>query len=179
MTEKNGDPYAVLGVAPDVADAELRAAYRRLAQLHHPDHNGGSAESAQRFEAVQVAYAQVLEGRRAQTAPAPGPSAAGAVDPGVEGRIAALERELAAQRQARAREAAARAAQQASDPRVRTGARPSRATPEELGQYETDDSLTEILSDAETELAKRFAQARRHPLARRLTDLFGGSGENH
>src|SRR5256885_11061052 len=51
------DPYATLGLSPSATDAELRAAYRRLVQLHHPDHNGGSAESARRFEAGQGAYA--------------------------------------------------------------------------------------------------------------------------
>ena len=31
------DPYAVLGLAPDVTDDELRRAYRRLVAEHHPD----------------------------------------------------------------------------------------------------------------------------------------------
>lgn len=31
------DAYAVLGVRPDASDAELKAAYRRLAARHHPD----------------------------------------------------------------------------------------------------------------------------------------------
>src|SRR5437588_11747898 len=58
------DPYQTLGVSPDVSDAELRTAYRRLVRLHHPDHNGGSVESARRFEAVQEAYTAVLSMRR-------------------------------------------------------------------------------------------------------------------
>ncbi len=53
------DPYQTLGVRPSASDAEVRAAYRRLVQLHHPDHNGGSAESARRFEEVQDAYARI------------------------------------------------------------------------------------------------------------------------
>ncbi|MGO9883725.1 MAG: J domain-containing protein, partial [Solirubrobacteraceae bacterium] len=57
----SSDPYATLGVSPGASDAELRAAYRRLVQLHHPDHNGGSAESALRFEEVQNAYARVRQ----------------------------------------------------------------------------------------------------------------------
>ncbi|MBB4264667.1 TerB family tellurite resistance protein [Roseospira visakhapatnamensis] len=31
------DPYAVLGVSPDASDAEVRAAWTRLARKHHPD----------------------------------------------------------------------------------------------------------------------------------------------
>lgn len=33
----NRDPYAVLGLAPDVTDEELRRTYRRLVAEHHPD----------------------------------------------------------------------------------------------------------------------------------------------
>jgi curved DNA-binding protein CbpA len=58
---RTGDPYKTLGVSPGVSDADLRAAYRKLVQLHHPDHNGGSAESARRFEEVQEAYARIKE----------------------------------------------------------------------------------------------------------------------
>ena len=31
------DPYAILGVAPDVSAEALRAAYRALVREHHPD----------------------------------------------------------------------------------------------------------------------------------------------
>lgn len=34
------DHYAVLGVAPTAAPEVIRAAYRVLAQRHHPDRNG-------------------------------------------------------------------------------------------------------------------------------------------
>ncbi|MGB0093634.1 MAG: J domain-containing protein, partial [Solirubrobacteraceae bacterium] len=65
------DPYQTLGVGPTVSDRELRSAYRRLVLLHHPDHNGGSAESARRFEEIQEAYAQVTrlraQGNRPRT----------------------------------------------------------------------------------------------------------------
>ncbi len=70
------DPYQTLGLSPSATDAELRAAYRRLVQLHHPDHNGGSPESARRFEAVQEAYAEVRR-RRAAGGSASGRSGAG------------------------------------------------------------------------------------------------------
>ncbi|MGH2872692.1 MAG: J domain-containing protein, partial [Solirubrobacteraceae bacterium] len=57
------DPYLTLGVDPSAGEEELHAAYRRLVQRHHPDHNGGSAESARRFELVQEAYAEVRRRR--------------------------------------------------------------------------------------------------------------------
>jgi DnaJ-class molecular chaperone len=53
--------YRTLGVSPRASDEELRAAYRRLVKRHHPDHNGGSVESARMFEAVQDAYAQLVK----------------------------------------------------------------------------------------------------------------------
>lgn len=31
------DPHSILGIAPGASDAEIRAAYRRLARAHHPD----------------------------------------------------------------------------------------------------------------------------------------------
>ncbi|HXV73253.1 MAG TPA: TerB family tellurite resistance protein [Sphingomonadales bacterium] len=31
------DPYSVLGLSPDVADSELKSAYRKLIKEHHPD----------------------------------------------------------------------------------------------------------------------------------------------
>jgi hypothetical protein len=171
------DPYAVLGVEPGVTDAELRAAYRRLVQLHHPDHNGGSVESAARFAAVQTAYTDVLARRRTRAAAAAPPPTRGAPrDPDLEARLAALERELQEQRQAAARAAAAAAAAvRAASPQ------PPRASPEELGYVTTDDTLAQIIEDAEAELAGRFNRARRDaarsPLAKRLTDLFAGPGD--
>src|SRR5436853_4984408 len=58
------DPYEVLGVSRGASDAELRAAYRKLVKLHHPDHNNGSEASEQRFEEVQAAYARAVELRK-------------------------------------------------------------------------------------------------------------------
>src|SRR5436305_2877143 len=101
MTGPSRDPYEVLGVPRSAADSEIRSAYRRLVKLHHPDHNGGSPESARRFEAVQEAYARIRElrehppssgaprtERRVHTPPPP------AGDPDVESRLEDLERQL-------------------------------------------------------------------------------------
>jgi hypothetical protein len=120
-----GDPYATLGLSPSVTDAELRSAYRRLVQLHHPDHNGGSAESARRFEEVQDAYARVRalragggaratrtagSGAGATNTPGAGRTAGAGRDSSsrggdpIEDRLRAMEQELRESREARERE---------------------------------------------------------------------------
>lgn len=43
-TEAVNDPYDILGVERDADDAEIRAAYRRLAKESHPD-SGGDADA--------------------------------------------------------------------------------------------------------------------------------------
>jgi curved DNA-binding protein CbpA len=136
------DAYALLGVSPAATDPEVRAAYRRLVQLHHPDHNAGSPEAAARFAGVQAAYVEVMEDRRSAAAGTAGARS----DAELDARLAALEREL---REAR-RPAARRPAPAAPRP----------PTPEELGYVTTEDSLSKILDDAQ------------ESLRRRLTDLF-------
>jgi curved DNA-binding protein CbpA len=196
MAQPGRDPYLTLGISPNVSDDELRSAYRRLVQLHHPDHNGGSPESARRFEEVQEAYARIRElrsgaagartqratgaGARTQRAGATGartqrdprqqsaqPPPRPAADPDVESRLANLEREL---REANAaRERARRAARQAAAAAAADRKRPS---DEELGYVTTDDSFSKILADARSEISERFSDAQEHPVARRVTDLI-------
>lgn len=180
------DPYSTLGVAASATDAELRAAYRRLVQLHHPDHNGGSAESARRFEEVQEAYAEARRrraagattgsgsasagaGRRASTGAA-GPAPSG--DPNLDARIAAMEQELKGARDVRKR--AAKEARRATEESIRdvremAGKRPS---DEELGYFSTTDSFSQILDDAAAELGERFTEARDSPAGHRVSDLI-------
>lgn len=180
------DPYSTLGVAASATDAELRAAYRRLVQLHHPDHNGGSAESARRFEEVQEAYAEARRrraagattgsgsasagaGRRASTGAA-GPAPSG--DPNLDARIAAMEQELKGARDVRER--AAKEARRATEESIRdvremAGKRPS---DEDLGYFSTTDSFSQILDDAAAELGERFTEARDSPAGHRVSDLI-------
>lgn len=155
MPQRARDPYQVLGVASGATDAEVRAAYRRLVQLHHPDHNGGSAESARRFEEVQEAYAKVRLLRAAgprpsAQAPPPPPSPAGA-DPDLDARLAKMESELREARD-RAQRAARRAAAEAEQR--------ERPSDEELGYVRTDDSFSKIFDDAGAELAKLLRDLR-------------------
>lgn len=49
--------YDVLGIQPNARPADIRAAYLRLARLHHPDRWGGGCEDAkQRFQRIVEAY---------------------------------------------------------------------------------------------------------------------------
>src|SRR5262249_21638394 len=142
-------PYLVLGVRPDATDQEIRGAYRRLVQLHHPDHNNGSADSERRFEEVQEAYAQIRQLRArggqprsvaASPAPPPPPPPPSS-DPDLDARLKDMERDLREAHLARerARKAAAEAAA-ASTQR-------NRPSDEDLGYIKTDDSFSKIFAD--------------------------------
>jgi len=188
MAARRSDPYRTLGVSPTAADADIRAAYRRLVQLHHPDHNGGSAESARRFEEIQDAYAEVRQ-RRERTAPPPrttappratapprttAPPRATAREtrrepprpssgPPPDARLADMEREI---REAHlARERARAAAREAAAESVQ------RPSDEELGYVTTNDSLSKILADARAQASDRFAEVK-EPVAKRVADLL-------
>jgi curved DNA-binding protein CbpA len=121
-----------------------------LVQLHHPDHNNGSPESARRFEEVQEAYAAITrERRRNPTRPRstpPPPSSS----PDVEQRLADLERELREKARA-ARERAQRAAREAAA--AATKSKRERPSDEELGYVKTDDSFGKIIADGLDEFA--------------------------
>ena len=163
MAARRRDPYQVLGVPRNASDEEVRAAYRRLAQLHHPDHNGGSLEAARRFEEVQNAYAEIVRRRRGSPASRHTSSQAH-VDPDLERQLADLERELRNAARA-ARERARRAARDVAGTY-------KHATDEELGYIHTDDTLGKILADARHELSERFSKARRHPIGKTVSELI-------
>lgn len=55
------DPYEVLGVGPDASNADIKAAYRRLAKELHPDARGGSSRLQSRFQEVTTAYNQLKD----------------------------------------------------------------------------------------------------------------------
>jgi hypothetical protein len=204
MSEAAVDPYAVLGVARDVSDIELRRVYRGLVKRYHPDHNGGSAESATRFAQIQNAYDQIAH-HRATPPPQGAKQAHGATgttggtpttggtraaagarhaasEPGIEDRIATLEREMAAIREAERRRAEEQArvareqVRQAASRGAATGSnqRQQRPTPEELGYYTTDDSFTKIIDDAAGQFTERVRKSdAKKQFSRRLSDLFG------
>jgi DnaJ-class molecular chaperone len=195
------DPYKVLGIPHSATDAEIRAAYRAQVQRHHPDHNGGSPESARRFEEVQEAYALIRKlqqgraaGDAARRASSPPPRTE-PTDPGIDARLAELDRELKRQREAK--QQAERNAQRIREEALRQAREATRAeqggpSDEDLGYVNTDDSFAAIFDDAASEWGKRFSEAkqssegkssakaktksREEPVTERLADLFDGWG---
>src|ERR671910_877657 len=58
------DFYAVLGVSKDASAADIKKAYRKLAQQHHPDANKGDKASEERFKEVGRAYAVLSDPKK-------------------------------------------------------------------------------------------------------------------
>jgi molecular chaperone DnaJ len=54
MTKR--DYYEILGVARGASDADLKAAFRKLAMQHHPDRNPGDKDCDHRFKELNEAY---------------------------------------------------------------------------------------------------------------------------
>lgn len=56
------DPYEVLGVDRAASEAEIKAAFRRLAAIHHPDKNPNDPDAGVRFKEANLAH-QILSDR--------------------------------------------------------------------------------------------------------------------
>ncbi|MEM8772629.1 MAG: DnaJ C-terminal domain-containing protein [Pseudomonadota bacterium] len=50
------NPYAVLGLAPTASDADIRAAFRKLAKQYHPDRNPDDKKAEEKFKEVSAAF---------------------------------------------------------------------------------------------------------------------------
>jgi DnaJ like chaperone protein len=67
-------PYQILGVAPDISDAELKLRHRALVREHHPDRLAASGvppelrcAATRRLAAINAAYDTIVEQRRRHT----------------------------------------------------------------------------------------------------------------
>lgn len=58
------DPYSVLGVAKTATDAEIKAAYRKLAMKFHPDQNPDDKDAEAKFKEISAAYDQVKDAEK-------------------------------------------------------------------------------------------------------------------
>lgn len=59
--KQDQDPYSVLGIKRGASEAEIKAAFRKLSKLHHPDKSGGSAEE---FRKIADAYESLTNPKR-------------------------------------------------------------------------------------------------------------------
>ena len=50
------NPYQVLGLASSASDAEIRAAFRKLAKQYHPDRNPDDARAEEKFKEISAAF---------------------------------------------------------------------------------------------------------------------------
>lgn len=50
------DPYQVLGVEKTSSEADIKAAYKKLAIQYHPDKNPGDKEAEEKFKEINAAY---------------------------------------------------------------------------------------------------------------------------
>src|SRR5919108_581084 len=58
------DFYAALGVSKDASAADIKKAYRKLAQKHHPDANKGDKAAEERFKEVGRAYSVLSDPKK-------------------------------------------------------------------------------------------------------------------
>ena len=55
------DFYAILGVAKDASEADIKKAYRKLARKYHPDTNQGDAAAEQKFKDISEAHSVLAD----------------------------------------------------------------------------------------------------------------------
>ena len=58
------DYYAELGIPKAASQSEIKKAYRKLAQKHHPDANQGDAKAEERFKRISQAYDTLSDSKK-------------------------------------------------------------------------------------------------------------------
>jgi hypothetical protein len=86
------DYYQLLGITPGATTRQVKAAYRKLAKLHHPDANPGDPDAAARFREITEAYETLSDPVRRKAydltyTPAPGTEITTAADSPAASRI--------------------------------------------------------------------------------------------
>ena len=95
--------YELLEIAPTASAAEIRRAYRRLAQELHPDRNRGDAAAAARMSALNEAYGVLSDARKREKYDLSLPSPKLAAGETSEQEVARRGAQAAAERSARDR----------------------------------------------------------------------------
>ena len=82
------NPHAVLGVSPEASADEIKQAYRRLAQLWHPDRHATDPtrqhDAQERFKDITAAYAELTRPTRRRYAPSEASSSPSPRGPGAK-----------------------------------------------------------------------------------------------
>ena len=66
MEKKKLSPYYILEIDKEATPAQIKTAYKKLALKWHPDKNGGSEESTEKFKKISEAYAILSNPKRRQ-----------------------------------------------------------------------------------------------------------------
>ena len=61
------DYYEVLGVPRDADETQIKKAFRKLAQVHHPDRNQDDPEAEDKFKELAEAYEVLSDSQRRRT----------------------------------------------------------------------------------------------------------------
>ena len=65
--DKDKDYYKILGIDEKAGEDEIKKAYRKMSMVHHPDKNGNTDESKQRFQELNNAYATLSDANKRRT----------------------------------------------------------------------------------------------------------------
>lgn len=65
--DNDKDYYKILGIDEKATEDEIKKAYRKMSMMHHPDKNGNTEESKQKFQELNNAYATLSDTNKRRT----------------------------------------------------------------------------------------------------------------